>query len=273
MYFGTRFINDIKETEISITSNGRFWIIALALIAIWTLFSGIGGGAYQTGDFKLRNAVFRDLCTYNYPVIYDMQKNLSLFRLFWEMRHLECVSIILHGGCLLLVSQDFLNYFHVNSSIAYGAASVSLYLWAVLGLFLTFYCLVRFFNKYSFWILSAFMLFSGLDFIAYLLQNMQLPINTHIEWIDGAKIFQYSSHTTQLYWVFNQSIPIWLISAVLLLVKNKRMGAWSSLAFAYSPFATIGLIPICLVAMLSEKGKRWKEKLNPQYLLRILQLL
>ncbi len=107
VYFGTRFINDIKETEISITSNGRFWIIALALIAIWTLFSGIGGGAYQTGDFKLRNAVFRDLCTYNYPVIYDMQKNLSLFRLFWEMRHLECVSIILHGGCLLLVSQDF----------------------------------------------------------------------------------------------------------------------------------------------------------------------
>lgn len=102
----------------------------------------------------------------------------------------------------------------------------------------------------------AFIAFSGLDAIPFwMFHNFfdTFPWTGHIEW--WAHYFQYSSHTTQLFWVFNQSIPIWVIVALLIQLDNARcVAGLSSFAFAYSPWATFGMIPYAVYG--SVKGKK-----------------
>jgi hypothetical protein len=115
-------------------------------------------------------------------------------------------------------------------------------------------------KKVSWIIVVVFLCFSGLDILPYLLtwvkNGNSFGIDfwiSHMEW--WASCFQYSSNTTQLFWVFNQSIPIWVIMSLLLqLEEPKYFAGLSSLAFAYSPWATIGLVPYA--AYTSLKGKK-----------------
>ena len=66
--------------EISITVNSRFWVIALLTIAVWVLFSGIGNFSFQTGDFIVRNPMFRDLERFSWPVLLkQVLKKVCLF--------------------------------------------------------------------------------------------------------------------------------------------------------------------------------------------------
>jgi len=140
-------------------------------------------------------------------------------------------------------------------------SNICLYLWAVIGLFLIFYCLVRYIKKYSHWILATFILFGGLDFIIYFLENHSFPDCSHLEW--WGTVFSYSANTTQLYWVFNQSIPIWLIVVLLLLlISNKKMAGWGALVFAYSPFAIIGMVPITIAALFNLDYTSFKIKIK-----------
>lgn len=117
---------------------------------------------------------------------------------------------------------------------------------------------------------TVLVLFSGLDAVGYILLKHAVPFMDHMEWWLGG--FQYSSNTTQFYWVFNQSIPIWVIMALLLQARTGRyIGALASLAFAYSPWATIGIIPIAFVGTL-KKG-RLREAINPCNVLVPLMML
>lgn len=249
--------------EITITENAKFWGLSLAVIAVWTLFSGIGNFSYQTGDYVVRNPMFRDLCTYSWPVIYDLsiqpdvvknftgdaQNAMYVYYFTWWLPAAFIARILYSLGLEIFKVEMISNFI--------------LYLWAVFGLYLTFYCLVRYLKKYSYWILASFMLFGGFDFLAFLIKEMRYPVNGHIEWWANAHYFQYSANTTQLYWVFNQAIPVWLIVAVLLLLRDsKNKAGWASLCAAYSPFATIGLVPIAVDAVLHKDGNRLKARMQ-----------
>jgi len=101
---------------------------------------------------------------------------------------------------------------------------------------------------------------------------------THVEW--WANFFQYSSNTTLLYWVFNQAIPTWLITILILNCRNAKNSAFlGSAAFCYSPFATFGIIPFVLYSLLRNyEGRRTIiQKLNqiitPQNVLFPLSIL
>lgn len=253
------------DAEISITKNIRFWLFSFAIIAVWTLFSGIGNFSYQTGDYSSRNPMFRDLGLYSWPVTYDLsiqpdivknftgdaQNAMYVYYFTWWLPAASVARVLYTMGVETLQVENISN--------------VVLYLWAVLGLCLTFYCLVRYLRKYSYWILSGFILFGGLDFFSFLIKEMRLPVNDHIEWWAGGacNYFQYSANTTQLYWVFNQSIPVWLIVAVLLNLRNsKNKAGWASLCVAYSPFATIGMVPIAVDAILHKDGNKLKTRIQ-----------
>ena len=258
IYLGVRIWKSIDyNSEISITKNKGFWAVALGAIAVWVMFSGIGNFSFQTGDFIVRNPMFRDLYLYRWPVYYHLNDEP------------EFVQQVIYAKYGYATSATYVYYFAwwlpaaalakiANGSEAVG--NIALYLWAVLELFLAFYCIVRYISKYSYWILSAFMMFGGMDFIMWVICNMSLPVNDHIEWWTSY-FFQYSANTTQVYWVFNQSIPVWLIIGVLLLLTRSRSSiALSSLSFAYSPFATIGFVPIAIASVFnadSEKGDTW----------------
>lgn len=144
-----------------------------------------------------------------------------------------------------------------NGGVEYNVRNILLYLWAVLGIIEIIYLLCRKLNKCS-WIIPVIMiLFSGLDIIPYWICNNKFPGTSHIEWWAG--YFQYSSNTTQLFWVFNQSIPIWLIMALMLQLKDEKyIASLLALSFAYSSWATFGMIPIAFIGLLKYVKRKHK---------------
>ncbi len=237
---------ELRRNYFGITCNSaKFWLFMIICLCTWVLLSGIGGFGYQNYDFVARNPIYHDLCDYEWPVIYEHTGALSYYFTFWLFPAFvsKIFSLTLHGQ------------------------NVCLYLWASLGVCLTAYNVCRHFRRTSFIVPLAIIFFSGLDVVGYLIHCVysmiyhsaymspalkfhEMLLFGHIEvW---PQIFSYSSNTVQLYWVFNQSIPVWLITSLLIQLRESRNHlSLSSLAFAYSPWAAIGIIPIALTASLT----------------------
>ncbi len=242
--FGYRIYSILKveDNKLIKKKNLIYWIISIFLICIWVYFSGIGGFSYQNDDFWARNAIFRDLINYDWPVIYDLSiepeyvTNLlgtgkvafSYYYIFWLP--------------VALVSKLF--------GLSWTISNYLLYVYVVLGLLLSLYFINRKFKKCSYVALILFICFSGLDVVRFVIRNSMLPTIEHIEWY-GDFYYQYSSNTTQLYWVFNQSVMVWLIMSMFINIDNHKYTlALCALTFAYSPWAMIGLLPYMLVVFI-----------------------
>jgi hypothetical protein len=72
-------------------------------------------------------------------------------------------------------------------------------------------------------------------------------VTDHLEWWAGR--FQYSSHTTQLFWVPNHALPGWIATA--LLVRNQDNSAFLrmlpvivALILPWSPLTAVGFAPL-----------------------------
>jgi hypothetical protein len=254
LVFGCKLHGQLCEKKITLIgkSTAGYWITIIALSAVWVYLSGIGGLTYQNGDFWARNPIFRDLSTYQWPVIYDLSNesevvtaitgtdNVAFSYYFTWWLPVAWLSKLLHMGEIL--------------------RNLFLYGWAVLGICLIIYCINRFLGKCSYTVPVVLISFGGLDIVAYYLKFQTVPFSAEIEW--WADYFQYSANTTQLFFVFNQSIPIWLLVALLLQLKdNKYVAGVCSLAFAYSPWATIGFVPIALAGTV-RKGEKFKNAVN-----------
>lgn len=209
-----------------------YWIICIAVVALWVFYSGIGGFSFQNDDYWFREPVYRDLITYDWPVFYNSQKETGLVYYFsyWLIpAFFSKAKTFLFGG----------------EGEYFGR--LMLYFYSVLGILVVVFFLNVFLEKCSYGTVILLIMFSGLDAIPYGIINAKIPITiSHMEWWAG--YFQYSSNTTQLYWVFNQSIPIWIICGILLLLyENPRcILALISLGFAYSTWAIFGLLPLGL---------------------------
>ena len=226
---------------------------------MWVLLSGIGGFGYQNYDFVARNPIYHDLCGYEWPVIYQTGA-LSYYFSFWLFPS--------------LVSKTF--------SLSLAGQNLCLYLWTALGICLTVYNLCKYLRKLSVIIPLILIFFSGLHVIGYLIRVMysmiyhsaymspalkfhEMILFGHLD--DWAKFFKYSSNTAMLFWVFNQSVPLWLITSMFLQLHDSRNHfALSSLSFAYSPWAAIGFIPIALTAAFT-RNKNLRSIFSVQNLL------
>jgi hypothetical protein len=244
----------VKEFTISIKKNMSFWFISIAIIVLWCLFSGIGKFSYQTPDFKARNTFFHDLCYCSWPVSFDMDKQPEFVRNL--LSNVKSANLVYYYAWWLPVAA-IVKVLNLNSM----GANILLQVYATIEVFLIFYCLLNVLKRYSYIALSAFILFGGYDFWIYFIENFSFPSMGHVEW--WAKYFQYSSNTTQLYWVFNSSLPIWLITCILIILpKNKYKAAWGALSFAYSPFATVSMVFIVLSAMFNTKSEKLSNKIK-----------
>lgn len=241
---------NLDECRLVERASVNFWLIVLVVMCVLVMLSGIGSFSYQNGDFIARNPFYRDLCNYNWPVIYDFSEQTPF------------VQSILGSGkaALSYYFSWWLPPAFVCKIFSFGqiGQNICIYVWAVLGMFLITYNLCIHFSRRSFAIVMIFIFFSGLDVVGYCIKCM---INgdrvfpdiflRHIEWWSG---LQLSSNTTQLFWVFNQSIPTWLITILLLNLKsNKNFMALASLIFAYSPWAVFGIIPIAVYTLFEGK--------------------
>ena len=195
-------------------------LVVFLIACLWVFWSGIGGGFYQSGDFPYRNAVFRDLITHKWPVIYGKEKGMLAYYIgFW----LPAASF-----------GKIVGLFTNNSAAIWSLSNAALYLWTVIGVVLVL--LMLYFNvnaTNSKKILAAtciFVFFSGMDIVGWLAAGTDgffarmVDEKIHIEWwakkisFPSGHLLQYSSFTTQLFWVFNQAVVTWL--AILTLFRE-----------------------------------------------------
>ena len=252
-----------KEIDLFNKKDIVYCIIAVILIMAWVFLSGIGGFAYQNDDFWARNAIYRDLINYDWPIIYDLSLEpdyvvnllgtdkvaFSYYYIFWLP--------------IALISKIF--------NLSWFISNLLLYFYVVLGLLLVLYFLNRKLNKCSYIALILLILFSGLDIVRFVIRNNYLPIIEHIEWY-GDFFYQYSSNTTQLFWIFNQSVPIWLLMSILLNIDDYKYSiGLCALAFAYSPWAMFGLLPYMFYILIKDiKGSINFENVSISLLMLII---
>jgi len=207
---------------------------AFGIIFIWVLISGIGKFAYQNGDHTTRNGLFELLVSSKWPVIidsphYDKPIGLIYYIGFW-------LPPAVIGKCFGLTAGYF--------------AQV---IWASIGIFLLYYIVtVNFVKKAALWPLAVIIFFSGLDVLGKFLLGEDifsiLGDNTsHIEWWVSFSNLQYSSITTQLFWVFNQAVPIWLCTVAIITQKsNRAVVLLFSLTLLYGVLPAMGIAALLL---------------------------
>lgn len=236
------------ETEvIKISNNGIVKIILILLtIILWVIMSGIGGCVWQNVDHPTRNALFIALETNNWPVIGTVETD--------GIQQQVLLSYYL-GFCLpaALIGKIF----------GLEAGRIALIIWAVLGVMLFYALICVWQKKVAVWPLVLFMFFSGLDVIGMSLaqsDTVRIWGDNHLEWwyTDYHYHFQFSSMTTQLFWVFNQAIPAWIASVYIFLYEKPRnMICTLSLLIITATFPMAGLIPFAIYFML--KRGNWKK--------------
>ncbi|MDE7311128.1 MAG: hypothetical protein K2N87_05830 [Eubacterium sp.] len=229
--------------EVPCTITIKQWIkitAIAALILLWTWLSGVGGYVWQNADHPIRNEVFIQLVQEDWPVVKELdqaagQRGLIYYLAYW----LPAAAI----GKL------------------FGAAAgwAMQYFWAVVGIALMYalVCICR--KKLSIWPLILMIFFSGMDAAGMLLrepENFRLIGTLSLdEWFG---YYQYSSMTTQLFWVFNQAVPAWVFCALVFLgEKPRNMLFLAALILLASTFPFAGVLPYVLYFMVVRS--EWKE--------------
>ncbi len=228
-----------NRPQLWMPQNKKEWFLIGLLVLIsslWVYLSGIGAFVFQNYDHTARNAIFEKLIALDWPVKSDNGQFLIYYIGFW-----------LPSAVVGKIAN--------NLNIAYFFQ----YLWAVLGVFLTFYFILVNLKNKSLLPIIVFILFSGLDIAgANLLEILSVhhtPTNliSHMEW--WFRGFQFSSMTTQLFWVFNQAIPAWIVTLILFNEKNnKNMIFIYSCMFLSSTLPAIGLLPFLCYLILKNSN-------------------
>jgi hypothetical protein len=234
-----------------------YWILATVL---WLLLSGIGGYAFQNWDHNWRNVVFRDLMNFDWPVYYAQPES---------------------GPVKMLVY--YVGFWLPSTLIAkftsWQIANFALFVWSLLGVLFVTHHLGTFFKTTNFKATLLLIFFSGLDILGTLFFAKDyptlLPPITHLETWAGN--LQYSSFTTQLFWVFNQAIPAWLCIVLMVTLSKENEPTqdtraqivilWS-LCFFFAPLASVGLLPYILIELIKQTDFK-----SPFKHLRLEQLL
>ncbi len=208
------------STKKEIILLGSIFVISL----IWVYSSGIGALVFQNFDHNCRNPIFELMVNQNWPVESSNRLAILTYYIgFWLPP--AVVGKIFH-----------------STQIGYYAQV----LWASIGVFLFFYYVLATLKKKTLWPVILFIFFSGLDIIGEFLihggsRTFFNPVS-HLEWWYPG--MQFSSFTTQLYWVFNQAIPAWIITMLIYLQRNnKNMIFIYSCMFLHSTLPAIGILP------------------------------
>lgn len=202
-------------------------VLAFLIIVVWTYFSGIGKLVFQNWDHIFRNSIFAMLVNNKWPVIKTFQ----------------------FGG----IDTPFLFVYYIGfwmpsaligKLFGIGAGYIFQVIWACIGLWLFYWLICCWLRKITLFPLLIFMVFSGLDALGTALltgADVSLFSAAHLEWWAG---MSFSSFTTQLFWVFNQAIPAWILTLwILLQHKNKYIAFFLGISLICCPLPFIGILP------------------------------
>ena len=244
-----------KDIRLFTKENTKYWLISIAVLFIWVYFSGIGGFSFQNGDHWVRNPIYRDLCKYDWPLIYNLSEESSFIQSITGTGNVAFSYYFTWWLIPALISKLF--------NLSELGHNVVLLVYSLIGLLLILYNINRIIGKCTYKALLILVFFSGMDIVRCLFYRKPYYFVEHIEWWNDLFWIQYSSNSTQLYWVFNQSIPLWIIMGLVMQLDNNRfIGCLCALSFVYSPWATLGIVPIAWVGSFFRK-QSIKQAFNP----------
>ena len=226
------YLPDTTELNLSM----RQLLLPSIVIVLWVVESGIGGLTYQHWDLHWRNALFRDLVNFSWPVIYpDTGNALVYYFTYWMVPALA------------------------GKIAGWKAARATLELWTMLGILICYLLLLVYYQKkynkalsfkQQIVILLVFMGWSGADFIGAIVLNSIDKFNIGLSglfgWPDSIGGFQYTSFFAEVAWVFNQTIVPWIV-VCLFLEKKHEYGLYIFLGMCVLPFAPIPFVGLFIL--------------------------
>lgn len=148
-------------------------------------------------------------------------------------------------------------------------------IWAILGICIVYYLICVYRKKVDLLPVVFLIFFSGLDYVGTWIlgeEGINLNLALHLEW--WAYDIQFTSMTAQLFWVFNQAIPAWISTALILTQKNcKSMMFILSLTMLTSTIPFVGLIPIVIYLYIKRvrvDRSSWKEIFTVQNIIGVV---
>ena len=223
---------------------------------LYAFFCGIGRLWAQSKDYPWRNAIFRDLILRDWPVMYPKYKGALVYYIG------QWLPAALPGKLAKL--------FGAGDDIAFFVGNIALIVYVTIGLSILFFLLISYFKPKKkgtiILIIIGFIFFSGMDILGSL---EPLGANGyHLEW--WADMYQYSSFTTCMCWVFNQSLIPWICMALLLKEKNVSQYILIGMSCLLSgPFPFVGYFLYALLfgamklvlAIREKEGKEFVKNL------------
>jgi len=273
---------ELEATEKIILKKDLYILFGLiTLICVW---GGLGGFFYQSSDWNYRNAIFRDLINYKWPVFYR-NSALTYYIGIWMVP--------------AMIGKAFLP---LGEGVAWQVGNIALLLWCSIGITMVILWLIKIWKiknlKRIIIVLVLFLGFSGLDMLGCIIQakyhynavainpnllpanyfinnnskNLLLEDAMHLErW---TTFFQFSSMITQIFWVFNQAIVPWLITIVFMEETCvKKYALLLIVCMAYGPLPAVGLcffmmirgIKFLIIAIRQKKIKDFiKDIFSPE---------
>lgn len=220
----------------------KYLIIFAILAIIWSFFGGQGNLYYQSDDWGCRNAIYRDLIYRDWPVIYpEYNKALVYYIGYW----LPAAAITKIIG--FMIPDIYL------TEQAFAIGNIFLWIWTSVGIFLTELLLFTYARPKSRKILLVpiiLIFFSGMDVVGavrnIILEGKQFW-DIHIEW--WCDNLQFSSLTTCLFWVFNQTIVPWM--AILCVLQEEKLHNYVFIGICTLAAGPIPMVGIAVYMLLN----------------------
>lgn len=252
-------------------------LIVFIVSLVWSYLGGMNGLWYQSSDWNARNAIYFDLIQYDWPVMYDQNGGALVYYIgLWLPP-----AVISKAVVFLTASQ--------NAGLLAGR--MLLWIWVSIGLTLVILLLFSALNENTIeqkaFAILLLVFFSGMDLFGAILKgnleslmqhSLRHPSGPHLEgWMRN---MQFSSNTTLLFWVFNQTIIPWIITLLFLLEESPRNYVFYCIACLLSgPFPCVGLTLLMMfktVMFYAEKRKTFpvvlRNVFSPQNVLSLFVL-
>lgn len=220
-----------KKKSIKLRKIWLFLLLAVCIIVVWALLSGLGGFFQQSYDWQKHNVLLNDFINKSWPVTYDFNGK--------------------HGVVSYYVAEYILPGI-VGKISNFNVAQDFLLLWMILGLVLLVLAIYTWIGKENGWILLlvvfGLIMFSTFIYPLSGIYGNWVPADYHYmgdmgEWFSNNLKIQYTSNVSLLRFVFPQFVPIAI--ATILWIKNRYTyqvwGAILAPTVLYSTFAFFGL--------------------------------
>jgi len=231
-------------------------LIAVTTGCLWALLGGADHVFFANADWHVRDAVLHDLVMSRWPVGYGL---------------LDGQESLLRAPLAFYLPAAVL-----GKVLGLAAAHTAMGIWTAVGatlFLLQVLSLTPSRVNVAVAVTAIIVLFSGMDIVGAILNDgphfhYDWNITMHLEWWAGK--FQYSSMTTQVFWVPNHALGGWLVIGLLSRHADDRsydsMLPISVVALAlWSPLTAIGIVPFVLwKTVVDARRGRLMSLLQPQ---------